>query len=449
MVSQEISEYVADRIEEQGADLWFSQDASTLLPPDTACPRCGGTHFEKEKDILDVWFDSGVSYAAVLEKREDLTYPADMYLEGSDQHRGWFHSSLLTSVATRNQAPYRSVLTHGFVVDGKGEKMAKSKGNVIAPEEVIRRYGVEILRLWVASEDYREDIRISEEILKRLSESYRKIRNTCRFLLGNLHDFQHSHLINYDSLAEIDRWALHRLFLLTAKVRQAYESYEFHTIYHQLHNFCVTDMSAIYLDILKDKLYCSTPQALSRKASQTAFYHILTALVRLMAPILPFTADELWKYLPFVAEGEESVHLAPFPELDQQFSNSNLHEKWQRLFQVRTMVLKVLEEQRAAKVIGNSLEAEVTLEPSDPLFSLLEKDKELLEDLFIVSKVTAVKQTSDSDLTLDAALGSLTVAVTKTTAPKCERCWKFSESVGNDEGHPTICKRCAQAIKQS
>ncbi len=449
MVSQEISEYVADRFEEQGADLWFSEDAGTLLPPGTACPQCGGARFEKEKDILDVWFDSGVSYAAVLEKREDLTYPADMYLEGSDQHRGWFHSSLLTSVETRNQAPYRSVLTHGFVVDGKGEKMAKSKGNVIAPEEVIKRYGVEILRLWVASEDYREDIRISEEILKRLSESYRKIRNTCRFLLGNLHDFKQNQLINYASLAEIDRWALHRLSLLTAKVRQAYESYEFHTIYHQLHNFCVTDMSAIYLDILKDKLYCSTPQAPSRKASQTAFYHILTALVRLMAPILPFTADELWKYLPFVAEDEESVHLAPFPELDQQFSNSDLHEKWQKLFQVRTMVLKVLEEQRAEKVIGNSLEAAVTLETSDPLFSLLEKDKELLEDLFIVSKVTVVKQTSDSDLALDTALEGLSVAVTKTTAPKCERCWKFSESVGNDEGHPTICNRCAQAIKQS
>jgi len=450
VVNQAIIEHVANAFEQQGVDLWFSEDASRLLPPHTCCPQCGDSHFEKEKDILDVWFDSGVSYAAVLEKTESLSYPADLYLEGNDQHRGWFHSSLLTSVETRNQAPYRSVLTHGFVVDGKGEKMAKSKGNVIAPEKVINAYGVEVLRLWVASEDYREDIRISDEILKRLSESYRKIRNTSRFLLGNLHAFDPgSHKEAYHDLAEIDRWALHKLYHLTAKVLQAYASFEFHTIYHLLHNFCVTDMSALYLDILKDKLYCSSTDCTSRKASQTTFYSILTTLTKLMAPILPFTAEELWKYLPPEREREESVHLASFPELDPAYSNPQLHEKWQRLFQVRTLVLKVLEEKRAEKVIGNSLEAEVTLEAPDPLFHFLKDCQELLEDLFIVSKVTLAKQSQDTDLDLDAALESLHLTVSRTAADKCERCWKYSESVGHDQDRPTLCHRCAQVIKQS
>jgi isoleucyl-tRNA synthetase len=449
VVSQEIIEHVADCFEQQGADLWFSEDAESLLPPNTSCPQCGGKQFDKEKDILDVWFDSGVSYAAVLEKTESLSYPADLYLEGNDQHRGWFHSSLLTSVETRNQAPYKSVLTHGFFVDGKGEKMSKSKGNVIAPEKVINAYGVEVLRLWVASEDYREDIRISDEILKRLTESYRKIRNTCRFLLGNLHDFDPNHKEAYHNLAEIDCWALHKLYHLTAKVLKAYASFEFHTIYHLLHNFCVTDMSAIYLDILKDKLYCSSADSTSRKASQTTFYSILTTLVKLMAPILPFTAEELWRYLPPEREREESVHLASFPELDPAYANPQLHEKWQRLFQVRTMGLKVLEEKRAEKVIGNSLEAEVTLEDPDSSFRFLKDCQELLEDLFIVSKVTLVKQSQDTDRNLDAALERLHIAVSRTAADKCERCWKYNESVGHDQGRPTLCHRCAQVIKQS
>ena len=449
VLDQAVIEHVAERFEQCGADLWFSEDANSLLPPDTCCPRCKAREFDKEDDILDVWFDSGVSYAAVLEKNENLSYPADMYLEGSDQHRGWFHSSLLTSVETRNQAPYKSVLTHGFVVDGKGEKMAKSKGNVIPPEKVINAYGVEVLRLWVASEDYREDIRISDEILKRLSESYRKIRNTCRFLLGNLHDFDPGHGEPYHHLSEIDCWALHKLYHLTAKVLKAYASFEFHTIYHLLHNFCVTDMSAIYLDILKDRLYCSFPDSTPRRASQTAFYCILTTLVKLIAPILPFTAEELWRYLPPERGREESVHLARFPRLDPAYANEQLYEKWQRLFQLRTMVLKVLEEKRAEKVIGNSLQAEVTLEAPDPLVHFLEGSRELLEDLFIVSKVTLVKRPRETEPHLDAALERLCITVSKTTAGKCERCWKYSESVGHDRDCSTLCHRCAQVIRQS
>ena len=447
IADQDIINYVADLFEQRGADFWFSEDVKNLLPPDTRCPECDGKEFDREKDILDVWFDSGVSYAAVLEKTDDLTYPADMYLEGSDQHRGWFHSSILTSIETRNQAPYKSVLTHGFVVDGKGEKMAKSKGNVIAPEKVIKAYGVDVLRLWVASADYREDIRISDEILKRLSESYRKIRNTCRFLLGNLYDFDPDQKVDYQNLEEIDRWALHQLYHLTARVTKAYSSYEFHAIYHLLHNFCVTDLSAIYLDILKDKLYCSNADTDSRKASQTTLLYILTTLIKLMAPILPFTAEELWRYLPPDEEREESVHLSGFPQLDQRYSNTQLHEKWQRLFQTRDVVLKVIEEKRADKLIGNSLETEVKLEAPDKLFLFLRDCQDILEDLFIVSKVNISRLSFGKDLTLEASLDNLKVDILRTTSKKCERCWKYNESVGEDKDHPIICHRCAQAVK--
>ena len=332
-------------------------------------------------------------------------------------------------------------------MDGKGEKMAKSKGNVIAPEKVINAYGVELLRLWVASEDYREDIRISDEILKRLSESYRKIRNTCRFLLGNLHDFDPQKQVEHAKLREIDRWALHQLYHLTARVTEAYASYEFHTIYHLLHNFCVTDMSAIYLDILKDTLYCSAGDNASRKAGQTTLFHILTALVKLMAPILPFTAEEIWRYLPSDGEREESVHLSSFPQLDHAYFDTTLYEKWQLLFQVRDVVLKVLEEKRAEKLIGNSLEAEVTLKAPDKLFLFLKDCEDILEDLFITSKVTLQKSSSGEDLNVEASVEALEAHVSRIPGKKCERCWKYSTTVGEDQDHPTICHRCAHVVK--
>ena len=299
LLEERYAEYVSGLFEKDGADAWFDLSPKELLPPGTRCPKCQKDDFEKETDILDVWFDSGVSYAAVLEKRPNLKSPADMYLEGSDQHRGWFHSSLLASVGTRGRAPYDSVLTHGFVVDGEGRKMSKSFGNVIVPDEVISRYGAEILRLWVAAEDYRDDIRISEEILSRLSEAYRRIRNTCRFLLGNLYDFDpEKDAVSDSRLLEIDRWILLRLQKLTARLREAYTAYEFHVVFHSLHNFCAVDLSSLYLDILKDRLYTAPASSTERRAAQTALHKILDAMVRLMATILSFTAEEVWEHLP-------------------------------------------------------------------------------------------------------------------------------------------------------
>ena len=273
-----------------GIDEWYARDAKDLLPEGTACPKCGGTGFRKETDILDVWFDSGCSHAAVLEKRPELRWPADMYLEGSDQHRGWFHSSLLEAVGTRDAPPYRSVLTHGFFVDGDGRKMSKSRGNALAPEELLPKYGAEVLRLWVAAEDYTEDIRLSYEILDRLADAYRRIRNTCRFLLGSLADFDPERdRVSYDQLEELDRWALLRLGELIARVRRAYEEYEFHTVFHATHNFCAVDLSALYLDIIKDRLYVLAPDDPRRRAAQTVCFETLTALARLLAPVLTFT----------------------------------------------------------------------------------------------------------------------------------------------------------------
>ena len=308
VVSEEIIEHVASMVEKSGADVWFAEPAEALLPPGTRCPECGGEGFTKETDILDVWFDSGVSYAAVMEARDYLASPADLYLEGSDQHRGWFHSSLLCSVGTRGEAPYRNVLTHGFVVDGTGKAMHKSAGNVIAPDQLIRKHGAEIIRLWVSAEDYRDNIRLSQEILDRLTDAYRRIRNTCRYLLGNLYDFDPARdAVAYEEMEELDRWALHRLQETTRRLLRAYDDYEFHAVYHGLHNFCVLDLSSFYLDILKDRLYVSPPGSRLRRSAQTALCEILETLVRLMAPILSFTADEIWQYMP-AGKRAPSVH---------------------------------------------------------------------------------------------------------------------------------------------
>ncbi|NDY41865.1 isoleucine--tRNA ligase, partial [Dissulfurirhabdus thermomarina] len=315
VMTPEVADHLVDIFAREGADAWFARPASELAPPGTRCPACGGTELAKSEDILDVWFDSGVSHAAVLEARPDLAAPADLYLEGSDQHRGWFQSSLLTGVATGRGAPFRSVLTHGFVVDGEGKKMSKSVGNVIPPDAVIKRYGAEVLRLWVAAEDYRDDIKISDEILQRLTEAYRKIRNTLRYLLGNLADFDPAaDALPFDRLEALDLWALHRLGGLTRRVRRAYETYDFHVIFHRLHQFCTVDLSALYLDILKDRLYCELPGGRLRRSAQTALHRIAADLLCLMAPILSFTAEEAWGHLPGAADRAESVFLAPFPD---------------------------------------------------------------------------------------------------------------------------------------
>ncbi|MCX5919689.1 MAG: isoleucine--tRNA ligase, partial [Deltaproteobacteria bacterium] len=356
LLEERYAEYVSGLFEKDGADAWFDLSPKELLPPGTRCPKCQKDDFEKETDILDVWFDSGVSYAAVLEKRPNLKSPADMYLEGSDQHRGWFHSSLLASVGTRGRAPYDSVLTHGFVVDGEGRKMSKSFGNVIVPDEVISRYGAEILRLWVAAEDYRDDIRISEEILTRLSEAYRRIRNTCRFLLANLYDFNpEKDAVSDSQLIEIDRWILLRLQKLIARLREAYTAYEFHIVFHSLHNFCAVDLSSLYLDILKDRLYTAPASSVERRAAQTALHKILDAMVRLMATILSFTAEEVWEHLPGAGKRAASVHLTLFPEVEPRYLDENLETNWNRLLEIRGEVSKALEIARKEKLIGNSL----------------------------------------------------------------------------------------------
>jgi len=446
LVEERLAEHVSRLFEKGGADVWFDLPARELLPPGTRCPKCQGEEFAKETDILDVWFDSGVSYAAVCEKRPNLKSPADMYLEGSDQHRGWFHSSLLASVGTRGHAPYLSVLTHGFVVDGEGRKMSKSLGNVIAPDEVIDRYGAEILRLWVAAEDYRDDIRISQEILTRLSEAYRRIRNTCRFLLGNLYDFDpQKDLIPDAQLMEIDRWILLRLQKLISRVREASVNFEFHVVYHSLHNFCTVDLGALYLDILKDRLYTSPPSSPQRRAAQTAFFKILDALVRLMATILSYTAEEVWEHIPGAKKQAESVHLALFPGVESRYLDKELEERWELLLQVRGEVSKALEISRQDKLIGNSLEAGVTLHAPEKLLSFLRKNEGQLKDLFIVSQVELASAPPAGAYPSPGVEG-LSILIRRAQGKKCQRCWVYDSQVGLSAAHPSICPRCQSAL---
>ena len=436
-----IIEHIAGLIESKGTDVWFERSATELLPPGTACSACGGTTFEKERDILDVWFESGVSYAAVLKPRK--WWPADLYLEGSDQHRGWFHSALLAGVTTDRRAPYKAVLTHGFVVDGQGKKMSKSTGNVVAPQDVIKQSGAEILRLWVAAQDYREDLRISQEILNHLIEAYRKIRNTCRFLLSNLYDFDPAqHRVLYAQLPELDRWALMRLGELIPRVREGYEEFEFHTIVHALNNFCSVDLSAVYLDILKDRLYTFRKDAFERRSSQTVLYDILVAMTKLMAPVLSFTAEEVWRTLSAQMPGfatAQSVHLAAFPEADSSWNDTQLAVRWERLLECRSVAQGVLEESRREKTIGSSLEAHVRIEADADNFTFLKPYETDLSSLFIVSSVTLAQSADGPE--------PVRVTVTKSSAGKCERCWNYREAVGKDAVHPTLCDRCLEAIR--
>ncbi|MBW2205761.1 MAG: isoleucine--tRNA ligase, partial [Deltaproteobacteria bacterium] len=361
VISKEILDHIFKMVQVAGADVWFLEPAENLMPPGTKCSECGSSQFEKETDILDVWFDSGVSYAAVMEAREYLDSPADLYLEGSDQHRGWFHSSLLCSVGTRETAPYKAVLTHGFVVDGAGKAMHKSAGNVISPKDLIRDFGAEIIRLWVAGEDYRDNIRLSDEILQRLTEAYRRIRNTCRYLMGNLYDFHPAEDgVAYDQMMELDRWALHRLQEVNERILAAYDSFEFHPVYHGLHNFCVLDLSSFYLDIIKDRLYVSPAKSVARRSAQTAIHEILEVLVRLMAPILSFTADEIWGNMEG-AERLHSVHMDLFVPVKAEYRDQDLAGRWENIIRVRKEVTKALELARKEKRIGHSLDAAVII----------------------------------------------------------------------------------------
>ena len=449
-------EAVCRRIDElfrkEGADAWFLHEAADFVPEGVAC-ACGSRAFRKETDILDVWFDSGTSHAAVLEERPELRSPADLYLEGSDQHRGWFQSSLLTSVGTRGRAPYKGVLTHGYVVDGQGKKMSKSVGNVVAPQEVIDRYGAEVLRLWVASENYQDDVKVSDEILKHVSDAYRKMRNTLRFLLGNLSDFDPARdAVGPEALFEIDRWALARFAELARRLTRAYERYEFHAVYHGLFNFCGTTISSLYMDILKDRLYCSAPDGPERRAAQTVMYRILDGLLRLMAPVLCFTAAEAWEHLHGLGDKDpldRSVFFASFPEVDDIAVDAAFNERWTRLLTLRSAITRVLETARRDKLIGLSLDAEVVLQVNADWQAFLADNLEMVQELCIVSSLR-LQAAGDEALTFAGAEGLDGVAIAVGSAPgvKCERCWTFATSVGADTEHPTLCARCAGVVRQ-
>ncbi len=440
---------VSDLFKVEGSDAWWAKSAAEILPAGFSCPHCSHTEFRKETDIMDVWFDSGSSHAAVLETNPALKWPADLYLEGSDQHRGWFQSSLLTSVATRGRAPYNAVLTHGFVVDGEGRKMSKSVGNTIYPQDVIKQYGADILRLWVASADYKADIRISNDILKQMSEVYRKIRNTFRYILGNLADFNpETDRVSYDRLLEIDRWALLRLEQVREKVTQAYDAYEFHTLYHTVHNFCAIDLSSIYLDILKDRVYTAKPDSVERRAAQTAMYEILDTLVRLVSPVLTFSAEEVWQHMPKVAGNPESIQLADWPAARSEYLDKQLEDKWNKLLTVRSELTKALEQARRTKVIGHSLDAAIAIYASDDVYEQLNALGEELATLLIVSKANVkqgVQQAPDN--AYRSAELPLAVVVTPAQGEKCERCWIYSDTIGEDSEHGTLCERCAGVLK--
>lgn len=441
VINPETIEAVRTLFTKEGSDAWYAREAKEILPPGYSCPQCGNDEFRKEKDTMDVWFDSGSSHAAVLDIRPELRWPADLYLEGSDQYRGWFHSSLLTAVATRGEPPYRGVLSHGWVVDGEGKKMSKSLGNVIAPEEIIEEYGADILRLWVSSADFTNDIHLSADILKQLIEVYRKIRNTARFLLGNCFDIDPiAQAIPYSAMEELDRWALYRLNGLVDRATKAYEKYEYHLFFHALHNFCVVDMSNLYLDIIKDRLYCSAPDDPARRSAQTALSIILEHLILLMAPILTFTAEELWQQRP--GRQNPSVQLADWPGQNPIWADQELGRRWDVLFGVREEVTKALEQARKDKVIGGSLEASVTIRAESPYFEQLKNYEEQLPVLFIVSAVQLVGHTKTAvPEQITGQRLPLSVTVVKSEGSKCPRCWIFTAAAEE------LCPRCSNVVR--
>lgn len=447
IINDETMASVIEKVRAEGTDAWWKYDAKDLLPEGFRCPHCGHDEFRKEKDIMDVWFDSGSTWSGVLAVDENAAYPADLYLEGSDQHRGWFHSSLLTSVAVNGHAPYKAVLTHGFTMDGEGRKMSKSLGNTVAPQEIIDQYGADVMRLWVSSTDYQSDQRLSPEIIKQMSDVYRKIRNTFRYLLGNLADYDHAKdAVAYDRLEELDHWALMRLEQVRERVSQAYEEYEFHVMYHTIHNFCTVDLSAIYLDVIKDRLYAEAPNSLTRRAAQTVMHEILLTLVRLVAPVLVFTAEEIWQFLPGHEERKVSVHLTDWPEAKPEYLNEDLAQEWNRRLELRGQLLKSLEEARRDKTIGHPLDAEVQIRATGETYRTLQAMEKNLAAYLIVSKVVLHDGLTDGPTLEDNA--EMQVQVAASTAPKCERCWMHSETVGENSDHPTVCARCAAVLAE-
>lgn len=443
LVNDATIEQVADIFAEEGSNAWFEKDEAQLLPEDTTCPKCGHQAFRKEQDIMDVWFDSGSSHHAVLKQREELRYPADLYLEGSDQYRGWYNSSLITSTAVSGKSPYKGILSHGFTLDGEGKKMSKSLGNTMDPIQISGRLGADILRLWVSSVDYQADVRISDTILSQTSEVYRKIRNTLRFFLGNLKGFDpQTDRVSFAEMDELDRFTVIRLNRMKQRVLEAYDAYDFHVVYQVVHHFCAVEMSAFYLDITKDRLYAEASENPGRKAAQTVLYDALLAVTQLIAPIVPHTADEVWKLIPGVSE--LSVQLTEISEPDTAVYDEALEEKWEAFIDVRDEVFKALETARKEKVFGNSLSVKLDLFPDEKTTALLRKFEHLAE-LFIVSAV--VVHAPGEQTAADAELyDAVSVKVGLAEGEKCERCWMVTTDVGSDASFPQLCARCAEVL---
>lgn len=441
---------IADRFAKHptGCDYWYEADLSEIVPEGLKCPHCGGSHWKRETDILDVWFDSGTSFSAVAEQRPELSFPTDMYLEGSDQHRGWFHSSLLAAIGTRGIPPYKAVLTHGYVLDGEGRKMSKSVGNVIAPQELTDKYGADIVRLWVSSVEYREDIRISEQIISRVVDAYRRIRNTCRFLLGNLYDISLDDLVKTENLLPLDRYILNVAENTHSLIQESYTACEFHKIFHALHNFCVTDLSALYLDIVKDRLYASRASGIERRSAQTAIFHILQMLLRDMAPILSFTADEIFRAIPDqLKDSCKSVFSLQPISCNNWNLDGETAKKWENLLKVRAAVVKAIEPLRQNGVVGHALDTRVTLYMDDALSSDILSLKTDLRADFIVSQLVCKQLTeAPADAVKSEDCEGLAIKVERAQGDKCERCWIYSSELGSNPEHPTLCPRCSTVL---
>lgn len=447
--NSEIIRKVAELTKQGKGDVWFEGSDKALLVEGTVCRKCGGCDFKKENNILDVWFDSGVSYRAVLEKRDGLSFPADLYLEGSDQHRGWFQSALITAMAVKEKSPYRKVLTHGFVVDGEGKKMSKSLGNVINPQDIMKKYGADILRLWTASSDYEDDIKLSPEILERLSDGYRKIRNTFRFLLSNLYDFDPcQNAAKPEQLSEIDRWMLSRLKRVVEDVERFYEQWAFYKTYRTVYNFCVYEISAFYLDVVKDVLYADASDSEKRRSVQTVIFKILHVLVRILSPILSFTVEEVWDSMKFAGK-EESVHMAMWPEAKGEmkgWKNKQLDAKWEKLLVLRDGVMKLLEIERARNLIGSSLEAAIIFYAADKKeFDFIKENAEILPSILKVSHVKLAEK-EEADM-MDVPGLILKAKIKRSPGEKCRRCWNYSETVGKSKNFSDLCERCSAIIK--
>jgi len=433
IINKETIDRIATIFGEKGSNAWWEMTEEQLLPEGYKCPKCGGTHFKKESDIMDVWFDSGSSHYSVLRNWPKLTWPADLYLEGSDQHRGWFNSSLCTSVAMTGHAPYKACLTHGFLVDEQGRKQSKSLGNVVDPLKVCDQMGADILRLWVSSADYRNDLASSDSIMKQVSDTYRKIRNTVRYLLGNLSDFDATKdMVSYENMVEIDKFALDKLANLIEKYTEAFDNYEFHVAYHALHKFCTVDMSAFYLDIIKVRLYCDTKDGLERRSAQSAMWEILNAITILMAPVLSFTAEEIWQYLPS-SKNQPYAMLSDWPKAKDEWKNPDLAAKWDKLISFRDEALKPLEQARSEKLIGQSLEARIIIHANKDEYSWLSEYEGYIPELLIVSQ---------AELYLDDTK-ALTFEVVKASGTKCPRCWCYHE----DNDPDGLCPRCQKVVK--